>query len=314
VLNLSATLGRLTSNLLDFPSTWYYHIYVKEKQSSITASGIAIVRAVESEKPEGVRICYDPYAVKLLNPLFFRFIRFFIDTGYAERTGPGVNGFLVARCRYMDDMLQDCLNNGLQQLVVLGAGYDSRAYRFEQLKPNVKVFEIDHPATQQVKRKKVRAIFGEMPAHVVYTSIDFNTQTLEQRLPESGYSEHLKTLFIWEGVVMYLSLRAVESTLKFIAHHAGTSSQVVFDYIYTALLDNTVRHGEVSRMRRVRHVSGEGLTFSIPQGTIKDFLEKRGFIQVKDVSSEDLHQLYFSGLNAKRKIAWGYGIASAMIP
>ncbi|MFZ0531683.1 MAG: class I SAM-dependent methyltransferase [Anaerolineales bacterium] len=95
---------------------------MKENQSSITASGIAAARAVESGKPEGVRICHDPYAAKFLNPLVYRFMRFFIDTGYAEL--PGVKGFLVVRCRHMDDTLQNCLEAGLQQLVILGAGYD----------------------------------------------------------------------------------------------------------------------------------------------------------------------------------------------
>ena len=299
------------------------YITMKENQSSITASGIAVARAVESEKPEGVRICYDPYAAKFLNPLFYRFMRFFIDTGYAEATGKGVMGFLVARCRYMDDTLQQCLEDGLQQLVILGAGYDSRAYRFEQLSQpvprdqdrarEVRVFEVDHPATQQVKIYKVRRALGELPAHVTYVGVDFNTQTLEKRLPECGYDEQLKTLFIWEGVVMYLSAEAIESTLSFIVHHSGPGSQVVLDYVYTALLDGTVRHGEVSRMRRVRRFSGEGLTFGIPEGTVQDFLERRGFTLVRDVTSEDLHQRYFTGPNTSRKVAWGYGIAQAEV-
>ncbi len=97
---------------------------MKENQSSITTSGIAAARAVESGKPEGVRICHDPYAAKFLNPLVYRFMRFFIDTGYAEHSKPGVTGFLVVRCCSMDDTLQNCLEAGLQQLVILGAGYD----------------------------------------------------------------------------------------------------------------------------------------------------------------------------------------------
>ncbi|MGE5123930.1 MAG: SAM-dependent methyltransferase, partial [Acidobacteriaceae bacterium] len=187
---------------------------MKEKRSSLTAAGIAVVRAIESEKPDGLRICYDPYASRLLDPLFFRFMRIFIDIGYAERGGPGVQGFLVARCRFIDDLLQASLENGLQQLVILGAGFDSRAYRFEQLKYGVKVFEVDHPATQQVKMKKVKAILGELPAHVTYTSIDFEGETLEKCLLGSGYDEALMTLFIWEGVVMYLSTQSVEGTLN----------------------------------------------------------------------------------------------------
>ncbi|HSB66775.1 MAG TPA: SAM-dependent methyltransferase [Anaerolineales bacterium] len=286
---------------------------MKEKQSSITAAGIAVARAVESEKAEGLRICYDPYAAKFLNPWFYRFMRFFINTGYAEWTGSGVLGFLVARCRYMDDLLQASLDDGLKQLVILGAGYDSRAYRFGELRRGVKVFEVDHPATQQLKMKKVKEVCGELPGFVSYVGVDFNRQTLEERLPASGYDEHQKTLFIWEGVVMYLSPEAVDGTLSFISHHSGGESQVVFDYIYSALLDGSVRHGEVSRMRRVRRFSGEGLTFSLSEGKAQGFLEERGFTDVTDVGSAELHKRYFVGVNARRKVAWGYGIVSGEV-
>ncbi len=88
---------------------------------------------------------------------------------------------------------------------------------------------------------------------------------------------------------MYLSAEAIDSTLSFIAHHSGTGSQVIFDYIYTALMDGTVKHGEVSRMRRARSFSGEGLTFAIPEGSVQDFMERRGFTKVQDVTSDDLH-------------------------
>jgi methyltransferase (TIGR00027 family) len=157
---------------------------MKENRSSITASGIAVARAVESEKPEGVRICYDPYAVKFINTLFYQFMRLFIDTGYTEAAGKGVMGFLVARCRFMDDLLSQTYNTGLRQLVTLREGYDSRAYRFSQLEHGMKVFEVDHPATLQVKLKKVRSALGELPAHVTYVGIDFNKDTLEKCLPE----------------------------------------------------------------------------------------------------------------------------------
>ena len=286
---------------------------MKEKQSSITASGIAVARAVESEKAEGVRICYDPYAAKFLNPWFFRFMRFFIDTGYAELAGPGVQGFLVARCRYMDDLLSSKLGEGLQQLVILGAGFDSRAYRFEQIRQGVAVFEVDHPATLQVKMNKVKTVLGELPEYVAYVGLDFNRETLQECLLNYGYDEHKKTLFIWEGVVMYLTPQAVASTLDFISQHSGGGSLVVFDYMYSALMDGSVRHGEVSRMRRVRAFSGEGLTFSISEGTAKEFLEQHGFTNIKDVSSEDLHGRYFMGANSRRKVAWGYGIVSGEV-
>jgi methyltransferase (TIGR00027 family) len=143
--------------------------------------------------------------------------------------------------------------------------------------------------------------------------MDLNSTTLEDRLPSFGYNENQKTLFIWEGVVMYLTQEAFDRTLGFVVYHTGPGSQVVFDYIYTALLDGSVRHGEVSRMRRARPFSGEGLTFSIPEGKAGEFLEQHGFVNTIDVTSEELHRRYFIGANARRKVAWGYGIISAEV-
>jgi methyltransferase (TIGR00027 family) len=285
---------------------------MRKNQSSLTAAGIAIVRAVESDKSPGERICYDPYARRFAPTWMVRLFGFFIKSGYAEWRGPGVNGFLVARERYIDDVLQNFLGEGSEQLVILGAGYDSRAYRFD-LAGKVKTFEIDHPSTQPDKLAKLKAVFGKIPEHVSYVPIDFNTQTLEECLPESGYYPKLKCLFIWQGVSMYLTKEAVEATLAFVVNHSGSGSAIVFDYIYREVLDGVHKHSEVSGMRRYRFMTGEELTFGIAEGEIEGFLKARGFHQVKDVGVEDLKAAYFTGKNAGRKITGGYGIAIGVV-
>ena len=120
--------------------------------------------------------------------------------------------------------------------MILGAGYDSRAYRFDALKDPIRVFEVDHPATQQAKLEGVRKIFGSLPEHVRYVAIDFNQQTLEDCLAAHGYDPQAKTVFLWQGVTYYLEPAAVDSTLTFIARHAAPGSSVIFDYIDNALL------------------------------------------------------------------------------
>ncbi len=175
---------------------------MRKNQTSITAAGIAVMRAVESERLEDERICYDPYARKFIPAWMYHVLGFFIKSGYAEWRGPGVSGFLAARDRYIDDILQTFLDEGIQQLVILGAGYDSRAYRFNLT--GVKTFEVDHPATQEDKLAKVQALFGKIPKHVIYVPVDFNTQSLEERLLACGYNPAGKTLFIWQGVSMYV--------------------------------------------------------------------------------------------------------------
>jgi methyltransferase (TIGR00027 family) len=286
---------------------------MRRNQTSLTAAGIATARAIESEKPEGERICYDPYARRFAPGWLYFITALFVKLGYAERRGPGVMGFLAARDRYIDDILQGFLEDGLQQLVILGAGFDSRAYRFDRLKDRVKVFEVDHPATQADKLARVQAIFGEIQKHVTYVPVDFNTQTLEQRLPESGYDANLKTLFIWQGVTMYLTAEGVDETLRFVVQHSAPGSAIVFDYIHRLVLDGAQKHGEVSNMRRYRFMTGEGLTFGIEEGTVESFLKERGFRQVRDMDANGLRQAYFTDKNTGRKIAYGYEIVVAEV-
>ncbi len=281
---------------------------MRKSQSSLTAAGIAVARAVESERPATERICYDPFARLFVPAWMYRLFGFFMRAGYTEWRGPGVNGFLVARDRYIDDVLKDFLNEGLQQLVVLGAGYDSRAYRFDLQEKKVRTFEVDHPATQADKVAKLKAIFGKVPEHVTYVSVDFNTQTLEKRLLESGYDSKRKTLFIWQGVTMYLTPQAVDSTLAFVVNHSGAGSAIVFDYIYRSVLEGAQKHSEVGGMRRYRFMTGEGLTFGISEGAVEIFLKERGFQHTKDVNVNDLKVAYFTGENSRRAVMGGYGI------
>jgi methyltransferase (TIGR00027 family) len=286
---------------------------VNRNQSSLTAAGIAIVRAIESEKPAGERVCYDPYARRFVGTGLFYFVKFFAALGYADWKGPGVWEFLAARERYIDDYLEACLSEGLEQLVILGAGYDARAYRFDALRTGVKVFEVDHPATQAVKLKKLVDIFSARPAHVTYVPIDFNQQSLAERLFASGYDEQRETLFIWQGVTQYLTPQAVDDTLAFVAGHAAPGSSIIFDYMDATLLAGAPRHGEVSNMRRYRRLSGEGLVFGIPIGGIQAFLEARGFTQVQNADHAALEKAYFSAGSRPRRVADGYAIVSAVV-
>jgi methyltransferase (TIGR00027 family) len=285
---------------------------MRKNQTSMTAIGIAILRGIESEKPENERVCYDPYARKFVNGFLYQLIRFFDSIGYSEVKGPGVMGFLATRERHIDEFLQKNIGEGIQQLVLLGAGLDARAYRFESLK-KIRVFEVDHPASQQSKKDGVKKIFGKLPSHVTYVSIDFNTETLLDRLTANGYDETLQTLFIWQGVTQYLTPQAVGETLAFIAQHSGTGSTVIFDYMYPTLLDGTIKRGEVANMRSRRWASGEMLVFGIPEGTVVEFLEQRGFTHVLDADAKYLHDTYFTGEMAKRTVAHGYAIASATV-
>lgn len=284
---------------------------MKASQSSLTAEGIAMIRASESARPADVRICYDPYAIQFLRPLFRIFLGTFM--WYGSRRSPGVAEFLIARTRMFDDSVSQALQNGLQQLVILGAGFDSRAYRFEGLKHGVKVFEVDHPATQAVKLEKLKKIFGTVPNHVAFVPIDFDRETLLQRLVDSGYDERLQTLFLWEGVTYYITAAAIDATLDCIAHHSGPGSSVIFDYIYQDALTAARKRAEVSSMRRYQGLTGEGLVTGFEQGAMTGFLCTRGFDRVEDYPMQALKDRYFVGADAARPMAPIYAIVQAWV-
>jgi methyltransferase (TIGR00027 family) len=203
--------------------------------------------------------------------------------------------------------LEARIDDGIEQLVILGAGYDSRAYRFDELKGKVKVFEVDHPATQTVKMEKVKKIFGSLPDHVVYVPIDFENQKLDERLFESGYDKNLKTLFIWEGVTYYIMPEAVDITLAFVAKNSGEGSSIIFDYVFQSVLDGTCGVAEVNRARKAYERIGTPLTsehprFGVEEGTIEGFLSERGFYQVVNITGDNFESAYSKGATQNKKL------------
>jgi len=284
-------------------------------QSSLTALSTAAMRAIEMEKPADERICSDSLARKFIPAWYYLLMKRVSATDYAERRAGGDLSFIVARCRYMDDLLSESLDRGLQQLVILGAGFDSRAYRFGQLGSGIKVFELDHPATQRAKVKKLTRVLapGGWPGYVTFIPIDFNQETLEARLPEGGYSEQLITLFIWEGVTPYLDAPAVDSTLAFVAHHSTPGSAIVFDYLCRQPAVPLKRDIVDLLVSFLRTFSKEVRSFKIEQERIGPFLRSRGFSQVRSINGADLHARYFTGNNAGRKMTTGYGIAVGIV-
>ena len=278
---------------------------VKRKGSSKMAELIALHRVAESALPEGERICYDPYAVHFVDPEILEFARKNPEKTKAmrehyERLFPGLGNAIRARVRYFDDFVKAATEEGLEQLAILGAGYDTRAYRIEGLKENVKIFEVDHPGTQSLKKEKIVKIFGRLPDHVVYVPVDFDMECIGQKLLENGYDTSKKTLFIMEGLVMYIPPRAVDETLSFIVNNSAKGSAVLFDYFLQSVVDGTCETGK--NMRDFAAQQGEPFQFGIEEGTAEAFLAERGFFQVQNVTSGDYKKAYFHGVNKDRTV------------
>jgi len=279
----------------------------RRKGSSKMAELIALHRVAESKKPEVERICYDPYAVYFVDPEVLAFAASNPDktkemSEHYELLFPGLANSIRARVRYFDDFVKSNIDEGLEQLVILGAGYDTRAYRIEGLKEKVKVFEVDHPDTQCVKIEKIKKIFGSLQDHVIYVPIDFETQKLGEHLITHGFERSLKTLFLMEGLIMYISLEAVDETLSFIVKNSGKGSVILFDYYPESLVDGTCELEVGKNIFNYTIQQGEPLKFGIKEGMVEPFLVNRGFYRVKQVPAEEYKQMYFHGVNRDRKV------------
>jgi len=284
---------------------------MKQNQSSQSALGVAGFRAIESQKPEGSRICYDPYARAFIPSVTYVLLKLMIDSGLYERLGPGAMGFIIIRERYIDDYLKTGLTEGLDQVVILGAGFDTRAYRIPGIE-KTHVFEIDYPATQEVKRKGLKKVIDPLPGHVTFVPMDFNTQSLDEQLQSAGYNEQAKTLFIWQGVTYFLEAKGVDSTLDFIANHSGPGSSLIFDYMYNEIFqDPNNSYGRL--LKRSARMSGEEYMFGIDRGQVEPFLARRGFRNVNSMTLDQLKQRYFIGPNAGRAVPADIAIASAVV-
>ena len=288
---------------------------MKKGKPSATAEGNAALRAAEWLRPEDERVCYDQFARRFLGLRFGVVVRSRLLTRialwYAERIIPGAADSLVARTRYIDDYLKQCIDDGIEQLVILGAGYDSRAYRFDELRPRVRVFEVDHPDTQQAKIQKVKRIFGSLPSHVTYVGLDLDEKKLGEGLLKAGYRKDKKTLFIWEGVTVYLTPEAVDETLAFVAENSGKGSSIIFDYAFQFALDATSDSEEAKKWRKAYERRGEPPKFALKEDEVEEFLSKRGFYQVKSVSMESLENVYFRSKGITRKVTRLGGMAHA---
>ncbi len=210
----------------------------------------------------------------------------------AERISPGAYYYELARVKHIDLVLRDELALGLEQLVVLGAGFDTRAYRFADQLSSVRVFELDHPVTAALKQARVRAVFGALPTHVTYISSDLDREDLGLALEQAGYRPAARTLFIWSGVSFYLSAEAVDSVLEFVRRHSAPGSSIVFDYHYQGFTDGTGDYyGGREGRQRVEEL-GEPCTFGIEEGELALLLERHGLELVSDLGPKDLERHY----------------------
>jgi methyltransferase (TIGR00027 family) len=289
---------------------------MKATRSSTTAEQMALSRAIETRKPGAERICSDLLAERFLGAkyrmlLWGRPLRDAVEALIEQRFA-GHHYYVIARTRYFDDLLLQRLSGGAEQLVILGAGYDSRPYRFADQLAGAQVYEVDHPATSASKQAKIGALFGKTPANVAYVAVDFTVDKLADKLLGCGYRTTRPTVFLWEGVTPYLNVAAVDEVLGFVAS-AAAGSAIVFDYVLRSVVEGTCTlrgaSNEFAKMSR----TSEPLTFGIVEGQAPAFLASRGFQNVVDVGAQELLSRYFDPHGKRRYIKPWWRIISAEV-
>lgn len=278
-----------------------------EKKAISTARGVALVRAMEMTRPATERIASDPYAHHFCNPLSVQGMRLVNALGIARLIGvePMMN-FAMVREQAVYDIMRRELAAGLGQIVILGAGYDTRAYRLDSAVP---VFEVDHPLTQIAKREALKGVIDPLPANVTFVGVDLDHDDLGERLRAAGYTRDRRTLFVWQGVTMYLTQAGIDNTLRFVATRSAPGSVIVFDYYDAAEL----ARGGAAAIRFFTAIMGENTTYAIAADGIGDFLARRGFRDVHDLGPAEMAAPYLTGANAGRPMAAGVHLVSASV-
>jgi methyltransferase (TIGR00027 family) len=219
-----------------------------------------------------------------------------------DRLVPGAFGYFNARTRYFDDVLLREAAQGLDQLVVLGAGFDSRSLRFASQLGAARVFEVDRPEVLQLRAERLRGVAPN--PHAVAVPIDFEHDDLAALLRARGFvSSGVRSLFLWEGVTYYLPDSAVDAVLACIASLSEAPSSVAFDYVTRAFYEGDTRgHGAKQLAYGWRSAGNVNRSGIADAGSL---LQRHGFAVRELLDPAALEQRYLSALPGGPRKVWG---------
>lgn len=207
---------------------------------------------------------------------------------------PGIYEYVIARTKVMDTAFVEALEARIPQIVLLGAGFDTRALRFDHQNQRTKIYELDVATTQEPKIEILHKKRLPLPVNLLFVPIDFDRESLFDVLSIAGFQDGQMSLFLWEGVTMYISAEAVDQTLEFMRKHAACGSRVVFDYLYKSVLrQENHYYGEKEIFDTVAR-AGEGWTFGLEEGEIEPFLAARGFEVIAHHTPPELEKRYLT--------------------
>ena len=271
---------------------------------SRTALGAAVHRAVH-QRVEGGAIFADAFAASILDDE----TRARLDEAAADPSQRPMRLFIAARSRFSEETLAACVARGARQVVVLGAGLDTFSLRNPHAGQGVRIFEVDHPATQRWKRERLNQAALATPASLTFAPVDFERQSLADGLAAAGFAADRPAFFQWLGVVPYLTRQAFSLSLDFIA--GVPDSEVVFDYAEPFENYPAERRDNVMAIADSAAARGEPWLGLYQPAEISEMLRSKGFRAVEDLGLAELTERFYGALKQGIRIGPGGHVVRA---
>jgi len=284
-----------------------------QERAGNTALGAAICRLIEQYQPEEKRLFNDQVVKYLLNTPIRMLMQFSSMRKYTikqtDAIMQGIYGAQVCRTRFIDDAVQSALSQGIEQLMILGAGFDTRPYRLAGIS-SVKVFEADLPSVQEAKKKRLQKHFGRLPEYVTFIPIDFDTQSLEASLTGTAFDLSRPVVYIWEGVTQYLSEEAVRQTLTFIGTSAP-GSMLLFTYVLKSVIERRSNLPGADKLMDTVAKQNAPWRFGLEPSEVAGFLKPFRLNLLEDVGNADYQTRYLKPLGRNLVVTEAERIARA---
>lgn len=293
---------------------------MKKGQASRTAEYMAFFRAMETKRAPGRRLLQDDLARLFLRPS----LRFAAEACrwapialalrcYIDFRWPGARTSAIARTCFIDDASGAAIQSGFTQVVILGAGFDSRAWRISGMS-QVAVFEVDHPSTSARKQAILESAGISHSTRVRFVGLDFDSKSLGEAMKAAGFHDARPALILWEGVTNYLTAQAVEETLSWCAKNAP-GSRLVFTYINQEVLQNPERYFGTEKIANILNTAEERWTFGLNPGDLMSYLGDHGLLLDSDIGASEYRARYYSARRASKMRGYEfYRIAVAHVP
>lgn len=274
----------------------------RQRESSKTALGVAALRAAHQLVDGEPRILDDPIAPLLLNAEALKQIQ--SSSRVHESWAKGLRAHVVLRSRHAEERMALAARRGLRQCVILGAGYDTFAYRHPESARDWRIYEVDHPSTQEDKRRRLRDAGVTPPANLEFVAIDFESVSLREGLRASTLDFSKPAFFSCLGVLVYLTPAAVEAVFQLVASFPE-GSEIVFTF--------TAPESALSPLAARAHAAGEPWQTHFEPETLRRDLAALGFSSISFLTPEEAERAYFQGRSDGLQAPQRGSIASAIV-